>query len=350
MAALFDRILQRPGGTPPPEDLEELVDLATEERTKLAGLLEAVDSKTAPSARRARPSKHSRERLTYFSKQHEALQNRLTAAQDLATLLSALEARTHQVEGLARDAEGRMDEVDARAENAQKASQIMQQLLVAGKEAERQIAEYRERARELAGVDAKVGGLNEQLEHFESRAGSIVDDYKRLSGPPTSYAPSSASSARAALRSAPSWTRPRAWPRGSRTCSPGSPPPRAWQGRARSSSTSSTRSPSTWRGRSRSLGATQQALERADAQSRQVNELVYRIEQRVQEGHGGLPPDPGHPGQGGEPLEAAPGPGRAPGGRPPGSGRTWRRTAARSASGARASSRISKSASPARRC
>lgn len=180
MPSLIDRILQRSNGGLSPQDVDRLATLAADERSKLAELLRQADSKVEALAGARATVQAFETRLADLGAEQERLQKRLAEAGDLASLLTVLETRSHQIERRTRETGERVDGITDKTEEAQNASRRLERLVEISQEADRRIADFQAQSRELAALDEKVGGIREWLEHFESRTRSVTDDYKEL--------------------------------------------------------------------------------------------------------------------------------------------------------------------------
>lgn len=181
MASLMDRLLQRSqqGGLSP-QDLERLSKLAADERSRLSELLRQAQEKIDGLHAAGESLQAFEEQLAALTAEQERLQARIAEAGNLASQLTTLESRSQQIERLTQTTGERIQRIAEKGEAAQQASRSLEAMVELSRGAEQRVADIQARYQELAALDQKVGGIREWLDHFEGRTQSVVETYKDL--------------------------------------------------------------------------------------------------------------------------------------------------------------------------
>ena len=281
MPSLIDSILRRNGEAWTPEDAQKLAQEAASQRDRLTELL-AQSGKSVKKLEKASSQLEPIEaKLRKAQEEQERIEARMKSSQSLVDLLDTVEERSRRIENATVEAADRLDAVSAQAADVEEMRPLLTELLETGRESQARLDELKSSNDDLKRVEDSLRVVQERMDHFEGESRSVSGTYDSLKSLADSLREdlSRMEAAQGAVTIEVTSAKLAAEDLASLTDEFSGVRATAKQVEEELQRLHSL---SEHVGRKlAALGNTQEAIERAEVQSRQVNELVFQLEDRV---------------------------------------------------------------------
>ena len=181
MPTIIDKLLNRDAETKPSaEELRQIADLAQEETTRLAQLIDQARRELEAKAGMQESIKSVESRISSADGTLKAFEQRATAAREMTEEAAELEGRIGTLDQLVTSADARIRQVEARNGKLSEARASIEKLISSNVEADAKVASFKNQAKAVAGVQGDVQRVKGGLDQLEEQFGLIRDDYERL--------------------------------------------------------------------------------------------------------------------------------------------------------------------------
>ena len=181
MATIIDKLLNRDTeNKPSAEELRQIADLARQETTRLAELIDQARRELEAKEGIQESIKAVESRISSADGTLKAFEQRATAARETTEAAAELEGRIGTLDQLVTSADARIRQVEARNGKLSEARASIEKLISSSVEAEAKVASFKNQAKEAASVQGDVQRVKSGLDQLEEQFGLIHDDYERL--------------------------------------------------------------------------------------------------------------------------------------------------------------------------